>query len=148
MRWYVDGVPVLDRSGTGVDLGPNSGGFDLHSTGPCLRLFNEYYNAFGETPGYYTHELYLAGFALADRTLSAPEIGALGGANANGIPVLPPRLSIAKSGTNAVVSWPAMYSGFPLKSATNLVNGLWLPVSTTSNTAVVPAAGNRFFQLR
>ncbi len=149
MTWYVDGVQVLDRSGTGVDLGPNSGGFDLYSSGPCLRLFNEYYNGFGETPGFYTHELYLAAFAIADRTLAAAEIGALGGPNANGIPVLPPALGVAKAGTNVVVSWPLMYSGFPLKSTTNLVGGVWVPVSTgSSNTAVVPAAGNRFFQLR
>jgi hypothetical protein len=79
VTYYVNGVQVKQRTGSSL----LEGRFALYSNadaGHDLRLFNE-----GDTSGVYTHELYLNSFFFTDRTLSASEISALGGPNANGI---------------------------------------------------------------
>jgi hypothetical protein len=48
--------------------------------------------------------------------------------------VIPPRLSIAGSSTNVLVSWPTNYSGFQLETTTNpLAPGSWSPIATVNN---------------
>jgi hypothetical protein len=65
-----------------------------------------------------------------------------------------PRLSLKRSGTNVVISWPAIWVNWTLKQSTNLAAGAW----TTFNGAVgndgiteratnSTLAGNRFFLL-
>jgi hypothetical protein len=59
------------------------GRFSLYSNvdpGADVRLFNE-----GDTPGIYTHALYINSVAFVDRELTAAEVGDLGGPNALGI---------------------------------------------------------------
>lgn len=64
-------------------------------------------------------------------------------------------LSIARSGTNVLVSWPASPAGFVLQSATSLnLPIMWQDVSTSSvlsnamNTATLPASSSmQFFRL-
>lgn len=142
MNWYVNGTNVLTRDGTSVD-----GSFSIYSStnaGPDLRLFNENYD--GVTK--YTHEFYVAGFAFTDRTMSAAEIAALGGPKSSGIFLLP-RLSIAPSGNNVVVSWATNFTSFGLQAATNLTTAPWQPVAgVVNNSVTVPASGRqRYFRL-
>lgn len=42
----------------------------------------------------------------------------------------PPTLAISSDGTNFVFSWPSVATGFTLQSATNLVSGGWLNVTS------------------
>jgi hypothetical protein len=48
----------------------------------------------------------------------------------NGNIILHPMLTITRSGTNAIVRW-TLAANFNLKTANNLVNASWLPVSGT-----------------
>jgi hypothetical protein len=67
----------------------------------------------------------------------------------------PPRLSVAHSGANAVVSWPANWLGYVLEQSPNVAPTSWttnsLPpyaVSGTNNAVTVPVAGTeQFFRL-
>lgn len=79
MRFFIDGVKVLDRDGGSL----RDGRFSLFSNqdpGADLRLFNE-----GDNSGNYTRPAYLSAFAFADRALSDAEVALLGGPNAGGI---------------------------------------------------------------
>jgi hypothetical protein len=97
VRYYLNGAPVFQRGGASLI----DGRYSLYSTNdnlPALLLFNE-----GDLSGNYTHELYVAGIAVVDRTLSANDVAALGGPQAEGIYAR--RLHVAQSGTNVVVTW-------------------------------------------
>jgi hypothetical protein len=68
--------------------------------------------------------------------------------------VLHPVLTIVRNGTNAVLSWSAAAFNYNLKSATNLANPVWLPVSGTlftngGNLVLTNPASSpvRFFRL-
>lgn len=77
--YYIDGTEVFALTGESL----LDGRFALYSNadeGHDLRLFNE-----GDTSGTYTHVLYVSSFFMEDRTLSAAEILALGGPDADGI---------------------------------------------------------------
>jgi hypothetical protein len=76
---YINGVQQHQRNGGSLIDGRWSLESNLDA-GHDLWLFNE-----GDGSGVYTHEFYLNSFYFADRTLSANEISALGGPNANGI---------------------------------------------------------------
>ena len=58
------------------------------------------------------------------------------------VPVSPPQLAIARSGTNVILDWPTNATGFTLESTTNLVSpAIWitnasLPVVVGTNNAV------------
>lgn len=65
------------------------------------------------------------------------------------------QLNIAKSGTNVMVSWPALATGYQLQSATNLVSAGWSGVTQTLSTngsqlsVLVPVSGGqKFFRLK
>ena len=62
--------------------------------------------------------------------------------------VFPPSLTIARSGTNVILTWPTDVSGFSLQSATNLVPPVnWTTVSG-QNTVTNPGSGHqKFFRL-
>jgi len=89
--------------------------------------------------------------------LSKPEIEALGGPSAAGIPIViavaapaaPPALGIARSGSSVTISWPPEVAGFTLEGAAALPGG-WSPVPGVQNNSVtVPAGtGAQYFRLR
>jgi hypothetical protein len=97
VTYYLNGTQVFQRSGGSL----LDGRFSLFSTNdnfPALLLFNE-----GDLGDNYTHELYLAGLTVVNRTLAASEVASLGGPNAEGIFVR--HLHIARDATNVVVTW-------------------------------------------
>ena len=66
-----------------------------------------------------------------------------------------PRLTITRSGTNVVLTWPADPAGFTLQSSVNLFSPAWNPVFPTptvtngQNTVTNPASGlSRFYRLK
>jgi hypothetical protein len=56
-----------------------------------------------------------------------------------------PALSVAKSGSNAILSWPAYPAGFQVETATSLSAPVW---SSNSLPAAVFAAGTNTVQIR
>jgi len=64
-------------------------------------------------------------------------------------PPVAPALSIARSGGNVVVSWPAGTTGFTLESAPSL-QGPWSPVAGVSgnSASVAPSAAAQLFRLK
>jgi hypothetical protein len=65
-----------------------------------------------------------------------------------------PRLTLKRSGTNYIVSWPAIWANWTLKQRTNLVSGNWSNYSgvigndgITKRATNTPPAANRFFRL-
>ncbi len=131
VRYYVDGVQVHQLAGASI----LDGRFALYTgndTGPDVRLFNE-------PTGSYTHELLVSSFRFTDRTLSAAEIGSLGGPTAAGIPsgITPSiELSVSRSGNTLTLSWTGTGT-FQVKKAGSLTNPTWenLGAPTTQNTA-------------
>ena len=68
------------------------------------------------------------------------------------LPVIPPQLTIAPSGTNVILAWPTNAAGFTLESTTNLVSpAIWItnappPVVVGTNNAVTNGiSGTRKF---
>lgn len=61
-----------------------------------------------------------------------------------------PKLSIARTGTNAVISWPNSSVGFVLQVSSSLKPAAWADApSGTNNPVTVPATGlARFYRLR
>ncbi len=64
-------------------------------------------------------------------------------------------LSLSRSGTNAVISWPVYPDGFLVESATNLAAPAWIAntlpavITNGSNRILLPAPnGAQFFRLR
>jgi hypothetical protein len=76
---YVNGVQQHQRT-TGPLLDGRWALYSNADAGHDIRMFNE-----GDSSGIYTHELYMSSFFFADRTLSASEIQAIGGPDADGI---------------------------------------------------------------
>jgi hypothetical protein len=65
-----------------------------------------------------------------------------------------PQLSIVRSGTNVILTWPTNATGFALESTTNLVSTNWaavspLPLVVNSNNAVTNALSGtgKFYRL-
>lgn len=85
VAYYLDGNSVFNGNVGGLV----DGRFSLFSNldaGPDLLLFNE-----GDTSGQYTHELVVSSVMISDRTYSAADILALGGASAGGVLVPEPQ---------------------------------------------------------
>jgi hypothetical protein len=88
--------------------------------------------------------------------LSDAQMEALGGPSAAGIPILlpavqePPALSLSRSGSSIVVSWPIDVTGFILESSPTIEGPTWTAVNgVTGNSATVPAgSGNLFLRLK
>ncbi len=135
VKYYLNGTNVC--TGTAAVDGRHS----IYSNvdpGPDLFLFNE-----GDTSGVYTHIVYLSSFMFTDRTMSAAEIGALGGPRARGIlvPAPPLNLSAGLAGTNIVLNWNGGEGPFQLQRAQVLSNNpVWQSVgaATTNTSAVIP----------
>ena len=73
-----------------------------------------------------------AGLMLAGSTLygTTKTGGTLGLGTLFSVALSPPRLTIIRSGTNVVLTWPAAGSGFTLQSTTNLVSpAVWATVT-------------------
>jgi hypothetical protein len=143
MAFYVNGT--LARAVTSSGL--LDGRWSLYSKndpGPDLLLFNE-----GDASGVYTHELYTASIAFTDRVMSAAELSALGGPNAEGIFVR--RLRVSRDGGNVVFNW----TGAPnlrLQKTSSLADPDWEDVSGTLGastfTETSPADGAFYRLLR
>jgi hypothetical protein len=56
-----------------------------------------------------------------------------------------PSLSIARSGANLVVTWPAGLTGYRLQSTDSLTDPVWMEIETTGNEHVQPIAGAGMF---
>jgi hypothetical protein len=138
----LNGTQIFQRSGGSL----LDGRYSLYSTNdnlPSLLLFNE-----GDLGDNYTHELYLAGLAVVDRTLTATEVASLGGPNAEGIFVR--HLHVARETTNVVVTW----RGAPtlrLQRAPTLSPPSWgnAPATLGASSFTEPAAtmDRRFYRL-
>jgi hypothetical protein len=60
--------------------------------------------------------------------------------------LIPPRLTITRSGTNVLVSWSTNYIGFQLETTTNLLApGSWSPVATVNNSCATPYTNRAWF---
>ena len=116
--------------GTVFSLNTDGTGFtNLHNFSPLVPndLVEDVTNSDGANP---VGGLTLSGITLYGGTQ-------YGGANGNGTVfslTFPPQLSIIRSGTNMIVSWPTnvagfSYIGFTLQSATNLSPAVWSTVS-------------------
>ena len=141
VTYYVNGAPVC----TGVaDIDGRHSIYSNMNPGPDLLLFNE-----GDTSGVYTHVVYLSSFFFTDRTMSAPEIAALGGPKARGIlePAPPINVSIASQGTNLLVNWTGGDGPFQLQETLSLTNISWQNTgpSTNGTNATVPRDGNEIY---
>jgi uncharacterized repeat protein (TIGR03803 family) len=98
--------------------------------------------------------LLVSGYTLYGTT-SAGGISNLGTAFSLTLPS-PPRLSVLRSGTNVVLTWPTNATGFTLQSVTNLVSGAtWTTASpgpvvvSGQYTVTNPISGTRkFYRLR
>ncbi|HEX7619018.1 MAG TPA: choice-of-anchor tandem repeat GloVer-containing protein, partial [Verrucomicrobiae bacterium] len=101
--------------------------------------------------GYYPYaSLILSGNTLYGTTLEGGTSG-FGVVFSLTLPA-PPQLTITRSGTNVIVTWPANAAGFALQSATNLVSpSVWstnLPapvVVNGQNTVTNAISGTRQF---
>jgi len=65
-----------------------------------------------------------------------------------------PKLTLARSGNNVIVSWPAIWANWTLHQNTNLNPGNWTNFNgtigsdgTTKSATNSSSAGNRFFRL-
>jgi Concanavalin A-like lectin/glucanases superfamily len=140
LTYYLNGVQVA----TGTGAGGLDGRWSLYSNadpGADLLLFNE-----GDTSGNYTHELYVAGIAFVDRSLSTTEIANLGEPAAEGI--FARRLQIHRDGGSVVLTWrPA--PNVLLQKATSLTTPDWQPVPNTLgvNAYTEVSSGNAFYRL-
>jgi len=139
--YYQNGALVFQRSGIAL----LDGRYSLYSTNdnlPSLLLFNEV-----DLSGNYTHELYVAGIAVVDRTLSANDVAALGGPQAEGIYAR--RLHSSRQGTNVVLNWNSA-STLRLQRTFTLSSPDWqnvpatLGASSFTNTA---PTGDTFYRL-
>jgi hypothetical protein len=130
VRYYRDGTQIFQRTGASL----RDGRYSLHSNtdpGPDLLLFNE-----GEPSGVYTHELYAASVAFADRALTGSEIAACGPANAEGIFLK--RLHIRYVTNSVQISW----NGAPntrLQKSLSLPNWQDLPATLGASAYTEPA---------
>jgi hypothetical protein len=96
------------------------------------------------------------GGALYNTSGAAAGLPAFGAASVLVLDMLPPTLAVGRSGTNAVLSWPASATGYELVFTTDLnLPGPWplagLPVQPMNGTNVVlaPLDGlQRYFRLR
>ena len=124
--YYVNGAPVCAGP---VDIDARHSIYSNLNSGPDLLLFNE-----GDSSGVYTHVVYLSSFLFTDRTMSAPEIAALGGPKARGIivPAPPINISIVLQGTNVLLGWSGD-SPFQLQKTTSLTNVSWHNVGSVTN---------------
>jgi hypothetical protein len=147
MTYYVNGNQVASGSQGGSGLGGRWALFSNEDAGPDVLLFNE-------PTGIYTHELYCASVAFADRVLNGTEITALGSSKASGIFASSfsprPTLGITSSGGgNATVSWQTNYVGYALEQSDSLVSPQWKPVAgITNNSVTISADGaGKFYRL-
>jgi hypothetical protein len=88
--------------------------------------------------------LVMSGNALYGTTIAG---GAAGYGTVYAI-VFPPSLTIARLGTNVILTWPTDVTGYSLQSATNLVPPVnWTTVSG-QNSVTNPGSGHqKFFRL-
>jgi hypothetical protein len=103
-------------------------------------------------------EMWVNAVQIRSGALSKPEIEALGGPSAAGIPILlsvaapeaPPTLTVARSATEITLSWAADATGYTLESAAALPSTTWTAVpGVTGNSVKVPATGSaQFYRLR
>jgi hypothetical protein len=135
VKYYVNGAAVF-TGGAALD-----GRHSLYSNidpGPDLLLFNE-----GDPSGIYTHELFVSGFFLTDRALSAAEMAALGGPKARGIavPPVPIRLSATFEGTSLHLAWTGAEPPYLVQRTFALHNAHWQdftgPLRDTSFTTTI-----------
>lgn len=97
VTYYLNGAQIFQRSGASL----LDGRYSLYSTNdnlPAFLLFNE-----GALDDNYTHELYLAGLMVVNRTMTASEVAGLGGPNAEGIFVR--HLRVSHETNNVAVTW-------------------------------------------
>jgi uncharacterized repeat protein (TIGR03803 family) len=127
-----------------------SGFTNLYSFTPPLGTYPNYYNS----DGFYPYaSLILSGNTLYGTTLEGGTSG-FGVVFSLTLPA-PPQLTITRSGTNVIVTWPANAAWFALQFTTNLVPpAVWntnLPVPVVvngQNTVTNPIAGSqKFFRL-
>ena len=146
LTYYVDGVQVHQSEGadgvTGLDTR-----WALYSNaneGPDVLLFNE-----GDTLGQYTDEFYLSSVYFTDRAMTAMELAAMGGPNAQGI-LVRPNLNLNRTDDQVVISWPTNSPGFILESATSLANPDWSFVGLVFNNTFTMSVGDgeQYFRLR
>ena len=88
-------------------------------------------------------------------TLTKPEIEALGGPSADGIPVIinvppPAVLAITSTGGQTVVSWDSTITGYTLESTSSLSPTAWTAVAgvTGSSYTVTATDTKQFYRLR
>jgi uncharacterized repeat protein (TIGR03803 family) len=127
-----------------------SGFTNLYSFTTPLGTYPNYYNS----DGYYPYApLVLSGNTLYGTTLE-------GGVSGNGVVFsftlpMPPQLSIIRSGTNVILTWPTNAVGFTLQSTTNLAPpAAWTGVSpapvvaNTNNSVTNNISGaQKFYRL-
>jgi len=141
LTYYVNGTQVRQATSSGL-LDGRWSLYSKNDPGPDLLLFNE-----GDGSGVYTHEVYAASIAFTDRVMSAAELSALGGPNAEGIFVR--RLRVSRDGGNVVFNW----TGAPnlrLQRTSSLAEPSWQDVAGTlgaSTFTETAPTGSSFYRL-
>jgi len=140
LTYYVNGYQVA----TGTNTGELDGRWSLYSNadpGADVLLFNE-----GDTSGDYTHELYVAGIAFVDRSLSSGEVNALGGPVADGI--FARRLHIVRDVSHIRLDWTGM-PGLLVQRTSDLQHPDWANLTLTlgGSNYVEDAASLGFYRL-
>jgi uncharacterized repeat protein (TIGR03803 family) len=140
--------------GTVFALNTDGSGFaNLHTF--TVRIQTNAFGVYTNSDGAYPY----AGLILAGNSLygTASEGGNAGNGTVFSLALPLPQLTIIRSGTNVILTWPTNapgfdYSGFTLQSTTNLVSSvIWSNVSPASvvvnsqNTVTNPISGSRKF---
>jgi hypothetical protein len=135
-------------NGNQVASGTNTeeldGRWSLYSNadpGADVLLFNE-----GDISGNYTHELYVAGIAFVDGSLSSGEVNALGGPAADGI--FAQRLHIVRDLGHIRLDWRGM-PGLLVQRTRDLAQTNWANLTLTlgGSNYVEDAASLGFYRL-
>jgi uncharacterized repeat protein (TIGR03803 family) len=145
------GTALMGGAGSGTLFAVNTDGSGFTNLYTFTAL-NNFTNSDGANPG--------GQLILVDNALyGTAEYGGVHGGIFGGTvfrlslaPVSPPQLTIARSGTNVVLTWPAGAAGFTLQSATNVISSAsWNTVSpgpivlNSLNTVTNPITGVRMF---
>jgi hypothetical protein len=121
LTYFVNGVPAGTNNNVAFD-GRWSLLTDVN-TGADLLLFNE-----GDLSGTYTHEVYAAHIAIVPKSLSAVEIGVLGGPVAEGI--FSRQLSVSRNGNSVILNWRGA-ANVGLQKRNSLTNENWQTIGAT-----------------
>ncbi len=132
---FLAGGTLFGTSHNASKYGPGTPGtvFEINTNGSDFATIYPFTLGGDNTSGYLTNTD--GGFPSVGLVVDgSTAYGAAGSGGTNGLGTIyrldiPPVLSIAPTGTNVLVTWPALNTGYTLQSATNLAVPNWTTVS-------------------